>query len=39
MELTQIAISAVVIVGGAFSVLVGGSYWAYKMKQKKNINR
>lgn len=33
MDLTQLVLSAVAIVGGSLSVIVGGSYIAYKMRK------
>jgi len=36
MDLTQVVLSAVAVVGGSFSLLIGGSYLAYKMKKNSN---
>ena len=36
MDLTKFVLSDVVVVGGSFSILVAGSYLAYKMKKNSN---
>lgn len=36
MDLTQLVFSAVAVVGGSFSLLIGGSYIVYKMKKNSN---
>lgn len=36
MDLTQLVLSAVAVFGGSVSLLVGGSYIAYKMKKNSH---